>query len=144
MIRELDRLPFVAGIIIQIEDINPIKEFSGEGFITVHTEVKPDLAALLELSEALGVPLLGFAQEQQSLLIELVSAELQIDRLEPAVVVVVRHSLHADVQRVAAVVVTADALDGQSADVPPGKPCRNTRRSELASPVPVPRDRKIA
>ena len=80
--------------------------------IAIHAELEPELAGLLELGKALGIPLLRRLQEEERLMVQLVSAELKVNALQSAVVVVMRNALDANMERIAAVDVPADVLDG--------------------------------
>ena len=61
-------------------------------------------------------------------MLKLVAAELQVDLLHVPIDVIVRHAFGSPVQRIAAVVIAANRLDRQPANITPGEPKRNARR----------------
>ena len=76
-------------------------------------------------------------------MLKLVTTELQVDFLHVSVDVIVRHAFGSPVQWIAAMVVAADRLNGESADIAPGEPEGDARRRVLSGAAPEARHRKV-
>ena len=77
-------------------------------------------------------------------MLELVGAELEVNLGDMPVVVIVGNTPCSPVQRIAAMVITADWLDWQATDIAPGEPESYSWCAVLPSRTPVPGNRKIS
>ena len=85
--------------------------FNLDWSISSQPEINPKLVVLLQLFKSLGAFIPCGFQEHQGFRLELVGAELQVDKLQVPVMVKMRNATSPHVQRVAAVFVAAGVFD---------------------------------
>ena len=97
----------------------------------------------LQLLKPFGVALKRGLKKELRLVLQLVAAELKVNLLHVPIDVIVRHTFGSPVQWIAAMVVAADRLNGESADIAPGEPEGDARRRVLSGAAPEARHRKV-